>query len=69
VGKTPSLTTAYESLSITRHGLAYIFVDTMNSGEPEAFNVGFLIGLVDALLRARKTYSRETLADREGTRA
>jgi hypothetical protein len=48
----------YERDSISSHDLAYYFTDTVNSSEPEAFNVGFIVGLVDALLRARKTYPR-----------
>ncbi len=45
-----------EEVPLTSKHLAPLFTETMQSGEPEAFNVGFIVGLVDALLRARKTY-------------
>jgi len=45
--------------AVTSKDLAHLFAETMNSSdEPEAFNVGFIIGMIDALLRARKTYPR-----------
>ena len=47
-----------ENASITSNHLAALFIETMKSDEPEPFNVGFLVGFVDALLRARKTYPR-----------
>ena len=49
---------SYENASIKSHDLACLFAETINSDETEAFNVGFIVGLVDALLRARKTYPR-----------
>jgi hypothetical protein len=45
-----------ENPSLTSKHLARLFIEIMCSNEPEAFNVGFLMSLVDALLRARKTY-------------
>ena len=45
-----------ENPSITSKQLAMLFIEFMSSDEPEPFNVGFLMGFVDALLRARKTY-------------
>jgi hypothetical protein len=48
----------YENSSITSKDLADLFAQTMDSDEPEALNVGFILGVVDTLLRARKTYPR-----------
>jgi hypothetical protein len=47
-----------ENSSIRSHDLACLFAETMESSEPEAYNVGFVVGVVDALLCARKTYPR-----------
>jgi hypothetical protein len=44
--------------SMKSHDLARLFAETINSEETEAFNVGFIVGVVDALLCARKTYPR-----------
>jgi hypothetical protein len=49
----------YEDAVLSTHKLSLLFAETINSGEGEAFTVGFIIGVVDALLRARKTYPRE----------
>jgi hypothetical protein len=46
----------HDQAFITTNDLAAVFFDTVNCSEPEPFTVGFLIGFVDALLRARKTY-------------
>jgi hypothetical protein len=35
-----------------------LFIEIMNSDEPRTFNAGFMLGLVDALLHARKIYPR-----------
>jgi hypothetical protein len=49
---------SYDLSSLTSRDLACLIAKTMQCDESEAFKVGFLIGLVDALLRARKTYPR-----------
>jgi hypothetical protein len=49
---------SYDFSSLTSHDLARLILETMQRDESEAFHMGFLIGLVDALLRARKTYPR-----------
>ena len=48
-----------EPAPLSSHDLACLFAETINSEEvAEAYSVGFLLGVVDGLLRARKTYPR-----------
>jgi hypothetical protein len=42
--------------AITTRSLADLFAEALEADDPEAYNVGFILGYADALCRARKTY-------------
>jgi hypothetical protein len=45
-----------EDQAITTRSLADLFVGALEADDPEAYNIGFIVGYIDALCRARKTY-------------